>query len=208
MRHDECTSARWLCPRDGATKGTALAPSQHLRSTLGKTRPSRLRFAAVSWVLVLGATLVSSACGTQEADAAAIVDGTVIRDKDVQTVSQQINTLAQGQQKLTSNNVLLGLILAPYVSAEVDRAGKSIPDSAVLKVIDKVNEPSPTTVDFVRMRLAISSLTPASQATILTELGKAKITVNPRYGTFDVKQIALVPVAQNWIKAGATSEAK
>jgi len=186
-------------------KGTALAPSQHLRSMLGKTRTSRV---ALTTVVVFGATLGLSACGTQQAGAAAIIDGKTVSDKDVQTVSTQLNMLAKGQQQLTPSVALLNLILAPYVLAEAERAGKGVPDAQARKVIEKVPNPTRPTIDFVRMQLAIPSLTDAAKASILTKLGKAKITVNPRYGTFDVKQISLVPNSPNWIKASQPSGAK
>jgi hypothetical protein len=187
-----------------------LAPSQHLRSTLGKTgtsRTPRMAFAAELLALLLGATLVLSACGTQQVGAAAIVNGTAISDKDVQTVSLQLNTLVQGQAKLTSSSVLLSLIVAPYVLAEAKRSGKSVSDAQVLKVINMVPEPSPSTMDFVRMQLALGSLSQASKFSILTKLAVAKISVSPRYGTFDAKQIALVPISPDWIKASAASAA-
>lgn len=150
-----------------------------------------------------------SACGTQEAGAAAIVDGTTISDKALQNASTQLNTLAQGQQqKLTPSVVLLNLILAPYVLAEAARTGKPIPDAQARQVIAKVPNPSRLTVDFVRMQLAIQSLNDVSKASILTKLDKAKITVNPRYGTFDAKNVALTPTTPNWIKSAAASPAK
>jgi len=181
-------------------KGTVLAPSQHIRSTLGKSRA----FRAVA--VLLGATLALSACGTQPG-AAAIVDGTAISDKDVQTVSLQVNKLAQGQQELSSSNVLLSLILAPYVLAEADRTGKRVADSQARKVLKKVADPAPSTMEFVRMQLSLQSLDQASRTSILTKLGKAKITINPRYGTFDAKQVALVPISPNWIKTSAATGA-
>jgi len=48
----------------------------------------------------------------------------------------------------------------------------------------------------------------ASKNLIVGELGKAKITVNPRYGTFDPKQITMTPASPNWIKTSAPSPAK
>jgi len=171
------------------TKGTALAPSKHLRTML---------------VTALGATLALSACGAQQGGAAAIVDGTVISDKDVQTVSLQLNKLAQGQAKLPVNTVILSLILAPYVSQEADRTGKKVTDAQVLKLISKVGKPAPATMEFVRMQLAVQTLDQSSRTAILTQLLKAKISVNPRYGRFDAKQVALVPTSSNWLKASAT----
>jgi len=181
-------------------KGTALAPSQHTRSTLGKSRA--FRAAAV----LLGATLALSACGTQPG-AAAIVDGTTISDKDVQTISLDLKKAVQGEQQFTSSAILVNLILEPYVLAEAKRTGKNVSDAQARKAIAKLANPSRATVDFVRMQLAIPSLSQAGQQSILARLGKAKITVNPRYGTFDAKK-GLVPTAPNWIKASASSGAK
>lgn len=175
---------------------------------LGKTRTSRVSRVSLTTIVVFGATLGLSGCGTQQAGAAAIVDGRTLSDKDVQTVSTQLNTLAQSQQQLTPSDALLNLILAPYVIAEAERAGKGVPDAQARKVIEKVANPSRPTIDFVRMQLAIPSLTDAAKVSILTKLGKASITVNPRYGTFDPKQITLVPTSPNWIKASPAAGAK
>jgi len=158
--------------------------------------------------MVIGATLALSACGAQQGGAAAIVDGTAISDKDVQTVSLQLNKLAAGQAKLPVATVILSLILAPYVSQEADRTGKKVTDAQVLKLIAKVGKPAPATMEFVRMQLALQTLDQASKSAILTKLVKAKITVNPRYGRFDAKSVALVPTSPNWIKASATPVAK
>lgn len=173
-------------------KGMALSPSKHMGSMLG---------------MVLGATLALSACGAQQGGAAAIVDGTAISDKDVQTVTLQLNKLATGQEKLPADRVILGLILAPYVSQEADRTGKQVTDAQVLKLIAKVGKPAPATMEFVRTSLVYDTLDQTSQTAILTKLTKAKITVNPRYGTFNAKQ-GLIATSPNWIKAGATPVAK
>jgi len=58
------------------------------------------------------------------------------------------------------------------------------------------------------MQLAIQKLDQASKTLIVDELGKVKITVNPRYGAFDVTTITLTPIEPNWIKASALSPAK
>jgi len=192
-------------PRVGATKGTALAPSQHVRSTLGKPRTSRLAFLTAFSVLLLGATLVVSACGAQEAGAAAIVNGTSISDRDVQTVSDQLNAVAPDGQKISSREALFSLMLAPYVRDEAARAGKTVSASEALKAIDGVVDPAPATIEFVEMRLAVQQLGDASKSSIVSKLRKAKISVNPRYGTFDAKQIALNPTSPNWIKASTPS---
>lgn len=185
-----------------------MAPLQHLRSTLGKPGTSRLAFPSAFATLLLGATLVLSACGAQEAGAAAIVDGTAISDRDVQTVSEQLNPLSPGGQKLSSSNALLSLILAPYVLAEAQRTGKTVSTSQARQVIAKVADPAPSTLTFVQMQLAVQQLDQASRNSIVSKIAKVKITINPRYGTFDAKRIALTPISPNWIKASAASLAK
>lgn len=181
-----------------------------MRTTLGRTgttRTSRRGLVTTCLTLSLAATLTLSACGTQEVGAAAIVNGTSISDKEVQATSIQLNTLPEAQQKLTPGLVLLNLIAAPYVLAEAARKGKTVPDAEVRKITDKVAQPSSTTREFVRMQVAWAALDEAGKIAALTNLGKAKVTVNPRYGAFDTKQIGLVPSAPNWIKATAAPAA-
>lgn len=158
--------------------------------------------------LVLGATLALSGCGAQQSGAAAIVNDTVISDQDLQSVSDQLNKLAQGGQPLRTSDALVSLILAPYVLAEAQRAGKTVSVSQARKVIEKVPDPSPSTIKFVQMQLALQRLDQASKASIVNQLAKVKITVNPRYGAFDAKQIALTQVTPNWIKTTAPPAAK
>lgn len=176
----------------------ALALSQHPRSTWGRTRIAGVAF---PMALVLGAALALSGCGAQRPDAAAIINSTVITDEDVQTVSDQVNQIDASGQKLTSSNALLSLMLAPYVLAEAKRVGKTVSVAQARQVIAKVSDPSPSTIMFVQMQLAVQQLDDASKTAIVGQLGKAKITVNPRYGTFDATQIVLNPTTPNWIKA-------
>ena len=150
-------------------------------------------------MLLVAATLALSACGAQQPDAAAIVNGTVISDQDVQSVSDQLNSIAASGQKLTPGNALITLILAPFVLDEAKRAGKAVSTSEARQVIAKVADPSPATIEFVRVQMVIRTLNQTSTSTVVSELGKAKITVNPRYGTFNPQKIVLTPIAPNWI---------
>lgn len=189
-----------------------MAPSQHLRPSSGRTRTSRLAFVTAA---VIGASLALSGCGAQQPGAAAIVNDTSIRhqdtvisDQDVQSVPEQLNPLAEGGQPLKVSDALLTLILAPYVLDEAKRVGMTVSDSEARQVIAKVPDPSPSTLMFVQMQLSLPKLDQASKTRIVDELGKVKITVNPRYGAFDVTQIALTPIEPNWIKTSAPSPAK
>jgi hypothetical protein len=167
-----------------------------------------MAFSARLLTLLLGATLAVSACGAQQAGAAAIVDGKSISDQDVQTASLQLDTFAPGQQQFTPSMVLRNLILEPYVLAEANRTGKVISDAQARQAIAKVANPSPSTITYVKTALAIQTLSPASKTSILAKLGKAQITVNPRYGAFDVTRGEVLATSPNWIKASTSSGAK
>jgi hypothetical protein len=194
--------------RDGETKGTALAPSQDNRRTLGKPRRFRGPFPAVFLTFLLGSTLGLSSCGTQESSSAAIVNGVSISEQDVQSISSEVNSLAQGGQKLTTSDALLSMILAPYVLDEAKRVHKTIGESQARLVVKKIAHPSAATLRFVEMQLAVQGLDQASKNLIVAELNKATITVNPRYGRFDPTQIAMAPSSPDWIKANATTPVK
>jgi hypothetical protein len=187
-----------------------LAPSQPPRPMLG-TAParaaSRRAFATKTSTLLLGAVLALSACGTQQSGAAAIVDDTVVTDKDVQTVALQLNANVPAQQKVTQNAILASLVLAPYVLAEGTRVGKTVGDGDVLKAIAGVPNPALPTVSYVRMQLVARQLDQASQAAIVGEISKSRITLNPRYGAFNIKQ-GFIRTTHNWLKASPSSSAQ
>jgi hypothetical protein len=160
--------------------------------------------------LLLGVTLALSACGTQQAGAAAIIDGQSISDSDVQNVTLELNTLTQSTQskdKLTPNIVLLNLIVSRFLLPEAQRTGKAVTEAQARKIIPRLPNPSRGTLDFIRMQMVAQSLSPASTAAILAKLGKAKVVINPRYGTFDAKR-GIVATSPNWIKAVTPAGAK
>jgi len=152
--------------------------------------------------LALGASVAVSACGAQAPSAAAVVNGTSISERDVQSVTDQVNAVSQSGQKLSAGNALLSLILAPYVRDEAARVHKTVSESQAKEYVKKqIADPSAATLAFVRMQLGVQVLDQASKNLIVSQLDKASITVNPRYGTFDRKQISMSPTAPNWIKA-------
>jgi hypothetical protein len=173
---------------------------------LGTTRTSRSTLPkAFAMTLLLGASLALTACGAaQESGAAAIVNDAVISDQDVQTVTAEVNSISPEGEKLSLSNALLSLILEPYVLAEAEKAKKTVSDAEARKLIEKVADPSPRTISFVQMQMVLPALDQTARESIVKELGKAKITVNPRYGTFDPTQVTLTPASPNWIKPSAT----
>ena len=197
--------------RDRATKGTALAPSQHLRTQ----RRNRRWTAPI--VLALGASLLLSACDPKQSDTAAVVNETVINEDDVQTVTRQLNSQNQGGQPYTTSDALVGLILVPFVLAEGNRQKKVVPDEQVLQRIGKIASPTAATANFVKMQLVLQQLDPASQNVVGAQLDRSKIVVNPRYGRYIPKR-GLVPncertasdlcISPNWIKLSTAPAAQ
>lgn len=184
--------------------------SQHHRSKLGMTRASSRAFpTACALAVLLGLSVALSACGAaQEAGAAAVVDGKVISEQDVQSVADQISALSPGEPKLSPSAALFNLIIAPYVIAEAKRTGMTVSDAEARKVVAGLADPLPKTIELLQLKEVFPQLDQVSRNAILEELRKTKITVNPRYGTFDAKQVSLTPNSPNWIKPSATSPAK
>ena len=164
---------------------------------LRTARPS-VRTAAPA-ALVLGAAVLLSGCGDQQPGAAAVVDGRVISDADAQQVAAQISTVPGVQQKVTPADTLVSLILAPYVIDQAEKDGKGISESQARAAVKEIKNPSPATIDFVRTSMAAGGLSDRARAAVLAEVAKAKITVNPRYGTLDRKKLQLTPPAPNWL---------
>lgn len=170
---------------------------------LRTARPS-VRTAAPA-ALVLGAAVLLSGCGAQQPGAAAVVDGRVISDTDAQQVAAQISTVPGVQQKVTPADTLVSLILAPYVLDQAEKDGKGVSESQARAAVKEIKDPAPATLDFVRTSLAANGLSDRARAAVLADVAKAKITVNPRYGTLDRKKLQLTPPAPNWIKATTPS---
>jgi hypothetical protein len=181
----------------------ALAPWQHLRITLDRRGTHRSGFPTVLAVLLLGASLGLSACGAQEAGSAAIVNGTAISEHDVQTAAAQISTITQA--RVSPSDALFILMLAPYVSDQAKLANKSVSAADALKAIAKVAHPSAATIELARMQLALPGLNQAERTAVVSKLQEAKITVNPRYGTLDLKKVAIAATAPDWIKVSTPS---
>jgi hypothetical protein len=193
MHHDEDAGSAASARRDGATKGTALAPSHHLRPL-------------TSLALLLSVTLGLSACGAiQQSGAAAIVNGTAISDQDLQTVVKQINSVAPEGQKAPTNDLLVKMIVARFVLAEADRAHKTISDADARKTFPDLPNPAPPTMKLFRMQGLVAQLDQASRDAIGKEIDKAKITINPRYGTYDATK-GIVPNSPNWLKPSPTPQ--
>ena len=160
---------------------------------------SALRGSIVTAVVV--GVLAVSGCAT--ADTALVVNDERISSQELQEAVSQLNTAAPGAN-LDNATALTLLLRARFTQRVADSAGKGLSDSQVLAALktDKLNAAA---IDIVRTSDAFnpqnpSVLSQAEQGQVLTELEKADITLNPRYGHLDRKNWSVGPGTPNWIK--------
>lgn len=148
-------------------------------------------------VVVAASVLAVSGCAT--ADTAAVVDGHRISEQEAQEAARQIDK-AQPDSGLDTPNAVASLVMARFINAVADQAGKGLSDSAARSAVAAIPDPAPATLELVKASLAWSRLTSTEQNQAVDAASKADITVNPRYGTFDAKAIRFNPSSPNWIK--------
>lgn len=161
-----------------------------------------LRVATV--LVAMSGALALTACG--EADVAATVDGRVISEEAVKVATREVNQVAT--QPFTTAQVLQQLINAPFVLKAAADAGQGQSEAAARSILVAVKDPSPAALDVVRAVVAQNALqsdpTTGQKAydQFIAALKAAKITVNPRYGSFDRESFSLIPATPNWIATG------
>lgn len=161
--------------------------------------------------LALGAALVTAGCGSSTADKAAVVDGTVIRETDLQAAMSEINGMdpALLQEKLTPSGTLTALVQAPVVLDYLEGKGIVVSDSVAAKeaAARGVQEPSDGTLEVIKLASAISAAQQSGQfaeadAQALSEqLRSQDVEVNPRYGTFNPDTASVQLGQPSWVEA-------
>lgn len=152
-------------------------------------------------VIAAAAALGLSGCAT--ADTAAIVNGHTISERDAQEAARQIQE-ARPDSGLDTPAAVSNLVMAQFINDVADKAGKGLSDSAARAAVDTIKDPSPATLELVKASVAWNNLTSDERNKAVTEAQHAKITINPRYGTFDAKQVRFDVSKPNWIKAEPT----
>jgi parvulin-like peptidyl-prolyl isomerase len=158
---------------------------------------SALRGSVVAAVVV--GVLAVSGCAT--ADTAAVVNGHRITEQEVQEATHQI-TEAYPDSSLNTANALSSLVMASFINQVADESGKGLSDSAAKAAIAGIEDPVPATLELVKSSLASQQLTSGEQGKVVELARKAKVTMNPRYGSFDAKQVRFDVSKPNWIKPG------
>jgi hypothetical protein len=156
--------------------------------------------------VALGGVLALTGCGTN--DVAAVVDGTRISASDAAEGAQQINQqfppdVSQGGAPLTTANAVGLLIYAQTIITFADEAGHPQSPEAARSQLTKIQDPNPATIEMVRANNALNSLSQADVTEVLKRIRALKVTVNPRYGTFDAAHAKLAAANVPWIGTSA-----
>ncbi|EWT01597.1 hypothetical protein N865_09950 [Intrasporangium oryzae NRRL B-24470] len=137
---------------------------------------------ATTVVVGLSAVTLLSGCGFgARQQAAAIVNGEVISQAEVQQTAQQLH---DAKLDFPENVVVTALIAAPLLQEAVAKSGSWQPDETYANAVAAIPGATDTTKEFISAVALIQSqrMTPADVATYRSELKSADISVNPRYG--------------------------
>ncbi|WP_409484922.1 hypothetical protein [Arsenicicoccus dermatophilus] len=168
--------------------------------------PTKRTLPATLAVVVAASGLLSGCLEREESRAAAVVDGRTILESDVQQATREFNTgSSKATQPMSPTDVVTALAYGQFVLPAVQQAGQAVSDDVARQVLDKIDDPSPTTVEFVRSALALGKLDPAVEAKVVQQLKAADIRVNPRYGTFDRERLSVRPEGRNWMTLDAAA---
>jgi hypothetical protein len=152
-------------------------------------------------VIVAAVALGVSGCAT--ADTAAVVNGHTISEREAQEAARQIQA-AQPDSGLDTPSAVSSLIMAQFINEVADKSGKGLSDSAARAAVETIHHPSPATLELVKASVAWNNLSSDQRNEAVSDAQKAKITINPRYGTFDAKSMKFDVSKPNWIKAQPT----
>lgn len=174
--------------------------------------PSRLiasprRAVALSAAALVALSFGLGGCTTLEkARSAAIVNGTPISDADVAQATKEYNQnlATTPAEQIQESQALSLLVLAPFILGQVKRSGSWTPDAQYNNAMLKLPNASAATKDLVATSLAVRALSRADVDVILGELKKAKVDLDPRYGTFDPATGGSTATVNNWIKPNPT----
>lgn len=144
---------------------------------------------------IASAALLLTGCGT--ANTAAVVDGHRITQSGLREATEQIAQYAQ--QPMPARDVLTRLIIVPTVLQVLGERDVTISEAAARSALSDIEGPVPYLMELTKLDLAIGQMTEQDFAEITTRLSELDVDVNPRYGTFNPEQVAVVPETAGWI---------
>lgn len=181
------------------------------------SRSGRVLAAVVLAAVGVAGTLGVAGCAGAQPGAAAVVNGTTISEDDIDAVAGDLQPYVQPGQSVPRQNVLTALIMRPFIADRLKVSGKMISLDQAAQALHQAatqgqpapgNAPGPgewskPTKELAQAQLGIEALSPADRGRVADAIAKAKITVNPRYGEFQLPG-QIVPPVDNWIDAKAT----
>lgn len=170
-----------------------------------KGHPVKAVKASATALALAGALALSACSGATSAQTAAVVEGRVITEQQVREATDQINKAFTPEQPLTPAQTLTLLIRAPYINEAAAAAGRAQSESAArAALVDFPEEPLDSTVEILRAEASLQQIDDAGRQALGQKFADIDMTVNPRYGTFDPAQSAVVVSRPNWIAPAST----
>lgn len=188
---------------------------------------SRPRVAALAVALAIGLAPALAACGATQAGAAAIVGDHRISVSELQTATTELKQLVRDPTQITQELVLGWLIANPAAVQVATEKGQAVSRDDALRFFPPATfrnagggtTPSDASVTAVQTAYALQLLAGqgVDEATaktnvdkVLADLKADKVTVNPRYGTFDyawdaqTQSFTLSPTKVSWLTTPAS----
>ncbi|WP_116114614.1 hypothetical protein [Austwickia chelonae] len=169
---------------------------------------SRLARVGVATVAAVAMSAGLAGCGNMDPSAAAIIDGHVIKEADLDAFVKDVARVPGGTAPMAaealSNLVIAKAVLVhaeelkiPQISADTVRERLSAPNESG----QKIEGWHDSTIDAIRgIQMANALKQSPVQAQLVQRIQKAEITVNPKYGKYDRNSLSTVPSAPNWMK--------
>lgn len=183
---------------------------------------SRPRVAALAVALAIAVAPVLSGCGTTQAGSAAIVGDQRITVGELQTATTELKSLVSDPTQISQELVLGWLIANPAAQRVAADQGQVVSRDDALRFFTQAKftdpkggtTPSDAAVSAVQTAYTLQLLAGqgVDQATakanidkVIADLKTEKVTVNPRYGTFDyawdpqTQSFTLSPAKVDWL---------
>lgn len=172
----------------------------------------RIAAAALAAALATGLT----ACSPDQVGAAATVGSRTVSIGDLHDAVEAVKSgnpdLAQVEG--LDRYLLFDLIAAPYLLQAASDAGMGVSTDEAAAALPKATDPDPNAVRALQTQIAFQNLRQANDTQSLQrvreQLERAGVTVNPRFGTFnlagvtDVNTPTITDLEPNWLAGAAT----
>ena len=141
--------------------------------------------------------------GCSSNDTAAVVDGDRISLSAANAAAKQVNDQFSPTTPLTTTDALNLLIIAPTIIDASAKAGRPQSAQAARTQFTKVSDPDPASVELVQANSALQGFNASSEKELLARIARLKVTVSPRFGTFDPTKPGIVASKPAWIVTSA-----